>query len=92
MVTKFAILSRGPRLWNTHTDKILKTTNSLPLFKAKIKDRVMKLKTISSIVNEVIKGSFKPLCFFFTRKFYKHKKHKNAYKRTKTRKATFLCV
>ena len=33
-VTKFAILSRGLRLWNKHTDKLLKTTNSSPLFKA----------------------------------------------------------
>ena len=46
-VTKFAISSRGPRIWNKHTDKLLKTTNSLPLFKAKIKDRLMKLKNIS---------------------------------------------
>ena len=36
-VTKFAISSRGSRIWNKHTDKLLKTTNSLPLFKAKIK-------------------------------------------------------
>ena len=46
-VTKFAISSCGPRIWNKHTDKLLKTTNSLPLFKAKIKDRLMKLKNIS---------------------------------------------
>ena len=46
-VTKFAISSRGPRIWNKHTDKLLKTTNSLPLFKAKIKDRLIKLKNIS---------------------------------------------
>ena len=45
-VTKFAISSRGPRIWNKHTDKLLKTTNSLPLFKAKIKDCLIKLKNI----------------------------------------------
>ena len=44
---KFAISSRGPRLWNKHTDQLLKTTNSLPLFKDKIKDRLIKLKNIS---------------------------------------------
>ena len=43
-VTKFAMSSRGPRIWNKHTDKLLKTTNSSPLFKAKIKDRLIKLK------------------------------------------------
>ena len=46
-VTKFSILSCGPRLWNKHTDKFLKTTNSLPLFKAKIKDCLIKLKKMS---------------------------------------------
>ena len=46
-VTKFTILSRGLRIWNNHTDKLLKTTNSLPLFKVKIKDRLIKLKNIS---------------------------------------------
>ena len=45
-VTKFAISSRGSRIWNKHTDKLLKI-NSLPLFKAKIKDRLIKLKNIS---------------------------------------------
>ena len=42
-VAKFAISSCGPRIWN----KLLKTTNSLPLFKAKIKDRLIKLRNIS---------------------------------------------
>ena len=46
-VTKCAISSCGPRLRNKHTDKLLKTTKSLPLFKAKIKYRLMKLKNIS---------------------------------------------
>ena len=50
-VTKSAISSRGPRIWNRHTDKLLKTTNSLPLFKAKIKDRFIKLKNISIYFN-----------------------------------------
>ena len=30
----------------------------------------------SSIVNEVIRGNFRLLYFFFTKKFYPHKKHK----------------
>ena len=30
----------------------------------------------SNIVNEVIRGNFKLLSFFFTRTFYTHKKHK----------------
>ena len=37
-ITRFAISSCGPRLWNNHTDIVLKRANSLPLFKAKIKD------------------------------------------------------
>ena len=46
-VTKFAISPGGPRHQDKHTDKLLETTNSLPLFKAKIKDRLIKLKSIS---------------------------------------------
>ena len=48
-VTKFAISpgGGGPRHQDKHTDKLLETTNSLPLFKAKIKDRLIKLKNIS---------------------------------------------
>ena len=45
-VTKSAISSHG-RLWKKHTDKFLKTTNSLPLPKAKIKNCLIKLKKIS---------------------------------------------
>ena len=45
-VSKFAISSRGLCLWNKHADKPLKTTNLLSLFKAKIKDRLIKLKKI----------------------------------------------
>ena len=36
--TKFAISSRGPRLWNRFTDHKAKTITSAPLFKAKLKD------------------------------------------------------
>ena len=46
-VTKFAISLHGPRLWKKHTDKFLKTTNSLPLPKAKIENCLIKLKKIS---------------------------------------------
>ena len=56
-VTKFAISSRGPRIWNKNTDKLLKTTSPLPLFKAKIKDRLIKFKKhfhIFSIMNRIV--------------------------------------
>ena len=46
-VTKFSISSRGSRLFNRHTDQLLKITNSLPIFKAKFKDNLIKLKGIS---------------------------------------------
>ena len=46
-VTKFSISSGGPRLWKKYTDKLLRTTNLLSLFKVKIKDHLMKLKNIS---------------------------------------------
>ena len=52
-VTKFAISSRGPRLLNKHTDQLLKTTNSCPLFTAKIKDRLIKLKNCDGVVLEI---------------------------------------
>ena len=38
--TKFAIFSRGPRLWNKHIDRFLKTTTSALVFKAKLKERI----------------------------------------------------
>ena len=47
-VTKFAISSRGPRLWNKHTDKQAKTTNSASLFKEKIKDHLLKLRNVAN--------------------------------------------
>ena len=46
-LTKFSISSRAPCIYNKHTDKRLKTTNSLANFKAKIKDRLIKLKNMS---------------------------------------------
>ena len=36
------------------------------------------MNVFSSIVNEVIRGNFKLLYFFFRRKFYSHKKYKKA--------------
>ena len=44
--------------------------------KAVEEDESKKKTTISSIVYEVIRGNFKLLYFFITRKFYTHKKHK----------------
>ena len=46
-VAKFATSPHRPPHWNKHIDKFLKTTNSLPLLKAKIKDCLIKLKKIS---------------------------------------------
>ena len=46
-VAEFATSPHRPRLWNKHIDKFLKTTNSLPLFKVKIKDCLIKFKKIS---------------------------------------------
>ena len=34
--TKFAIYSRGPRIWNKHTDKFVKIITSALRFKAKL--------------------------------------------------------
>ena len=42
--TKFAISSRGPRLWNKHTDRFLKTITSALLFKTKLKEYLVKLR------------------------------------------------
>ena len=48
---------------------------------------------VTSNVNEVIRAVLNFFNFFFFHKrFHTHKKHKNAYKRTKTKKAAFLCV
>ena len=40
----------------------------------------------SSIVNEVIGGNFKPFYFFFTKRFYEHKKHKKNKKHKSNKK------
>ena len=47
-VTKFAISSRGPRLWNKHTDRFLKTITSALLFKAKLKEYLVKLRNVTN--------------------------------------------
>ena len=46
--TKFAISSRGPRLWNKHTDRFVKTMNSALVFKAKFKEDLMKLRNVTN--------------------------------------------
>ena len=46
--TKFAISSRGPRLWNSLTDKDTKTITSTPLFKRKLKNHLIKVKNITN--------------------------------------------
>ena len=40
-LTNFAISRRGPILWNTVLDPTLKETESLPLFKAKVKEMLL---------------------------------------------------
>ena len=42
--TKFAISSRRPRLWNSLTDKGIKTITSTPLFKRRLKNHLIKIK------------------------------------------------
>ena len=46
--TKFAISSRGPRLWNKHTDRFLKTITSGLLFKVKLKEYLIKLRKVTN--------------------------------------------
>ena len=40
-LTNFAISRRGPILWNTVLDATLKEIESLPLFKAKVKEMLL---------------------------------------------------
>ena len=40
-LTHFGISRRGPILWNTVLDAILKEIESLPLFKAKVKEMLL---------------------------------------------------
>ena len=46
--TKFAISSRGPRLWNSLTDKHKKTITSTPLFKRRLKNHLIKIKNVTN--------------------------------------------
>ena len=46
--TKFAISSRGPRLWNNLTDNETITITSIPLFKRKLKNHLIKIKSITN--------------------------------------------
>ena len=48
MATKFAISSRGPRLWNSLTNKDTKTITSTPLFKRKLKNHLIQIKIITN--------------------------------------------
>ena len=45
--TKFAVSSRGPRLWNSLTDKDTKTITLIPLFKRRLKNHLIKIKNIN---------------------------------------------
>ena len=46
--TKFAISSLGPRLWNSLTDRDIKTITSTPLFKRRLKNHLIKIKNITN--------------------------------------------
>ena len=46
--TKFAISSRGSRLWNKHTDRFVKTITSALVFKAKLKEYLIKLSHVTN--------------------------------------------
>ena len=45
-ITKFAILSRGPRLWNKILDNNTKAFTSYSLFQTTIKDRLINLENV----------------------------------------------
>ena len=44
-ITRFAISSRGPRIWNSFTNNPTKTIDFYPLFKSTIEENLLKLKT-----------------------------------------------
>ena len=50
--TKFAISSRGPRLWNSLTDKDIIT--STPLFKRRLKNHLIKIKNITKLFLRIL--------------------------------------
>ena len=47
--TKFAISSRGPRLWDSLTDKDTKAITSTPLFKRRLKKHLIKILQIGLV-------------------------------------------
>ena len=46
--TQFATSWRGPRFLNKHTDRFLKTITSALLFKAKLKEYLVKLRNVTN--------------------------------------------
>ena len=44
-ITRFAIASRGPRIWSSLTNNPTKSIDFYPLFKSTIKENLLKLKT-----------------------------------------------
>ena len=46
--TKFAISSRGPRLWNKHTDRFVKKITSALVFKTKLREYLIKLRNVTN--------------------------------------------
>ena len=55
--TKFGISSRGPRLWNKHFDKFLKTITSALLFKARLKEYLVKLRNVTLFLRKSLTSS-----------------------------------
>ena len=79
-----------PKLWDLKgllkSERFSLKHYILPYFE---RNKQLLYQQISSMIVEVIRTNF-GLLFFFTRTFYKHKKHKNAHKQTK--KATFFML
>ena len=46
--TKFAIFSRGPRLWNKHTGRFAKAITLALFFKAILEEYLVKLKNVAN--------------------------------------------
>ena len=48
MATKIAISSPGPRLWNKHAGRFVKTITSALVFKAKLKEYLIKRRNVTN--------------------------------------------
>ena len=46
--TKFGISLHGPRVWNSLTDKVIKTITWITFFKRRLKNHLIKIKNITN--------------------------------------------